>query len=253
MSAADAFEGRVVVVTGGSSGIGEGIVRAFAARGARVAIVSTGADRGAALARELGSGVVHLAAELASPEAIRALPARVEEALGLADVVVNNAGIYRQGDVRTTSEDEWRAVLAVNLDAAFLVAKAFVPHLVGRGGGAIVNVASEAGLRAIRNQVAYNVSKAGLVALTRSLAVDLAPLGIRANAVCPGTTLTPLVERVIQSSPDPAATRRALEAVRPLDRLGAVDEIAEAVVFLASPAVGYATGAVLAVDGGFSA
>jgi NAD(P)-dependent dehydrogenase (short-subunit alcohol dehydrogenase family) len=116
-----------------------------------------------------------------------------------------------------------------------------------------VNVASEAGLRAIKNQVAYNVSKAGLIALTRSLAVDLAPLRIRANAVCPGTTRTPLVEKVIQTSPDPAQTLRTLEGVRPLNRLGDVAEIARAVVFLASPGVGYATGAVLSIDGGFTA
>lgn len=253
MSASGGFEGRVVVVTGGSSGIGEGIVRELAARRARVAIVSTGADRGPALARELGTGAVHLTADLTSPEAIRALPRRVEEALGTAEVLVNNAGIYRQGDVTTTGDDEWRTIMAINLDAAFLMTRAFVPHLVKRGGGAVVNVASEAGLRAIKNQMAYNVSKAGLIALTRSLAVDLAPMHIRVNAVCPGTTRTPLVEKVIQSAPDPAATLRALEGVRPMNRLGEVDEVARAVVFLASPEVGFATGAVLAVDGGFTA
>ncbi len=252
MSGPGGFEGRVVVVTGGSSGIGEGIVRELAARRARVVIASTSADRGPALARELGAGAVHLTADLTSAEAIRMLPRRVEEALGTAEVLVNNAGIYRQGDVTTTGEDEWRAIMAVNLDAAFLMTRAFVPHLAKRG-GAVVNVASEAGLRAIKNQMAYNVSKAALIALTRSLAVDLAPMHIRVNAVCPGTTRTPLVEKVIQSAPDPAATLRALEGVRPMNRLGEVDEVARAVVFLASPEVGFATGAVLAVDGGFSA
>ncbi len=247
------IEAQAVVVTGGSSGIGEAVVREFAARGAAVAIVSDQEERGSAIARELGQRVVHLTADLASLESIRGLPSRVEEALGnTADVLVNNAGIYRQGDAGTTGEEEWRLVLAVNLDAAFYASKAFLPHL-RKNGGVIVNVASEAGLRAIRNQVAYNVSKAGMIALTKSLAVDLAPLQVRANAVCPGTTRTPLVEKVLRTAADPAATLRTLEGVRPANRLGDPAEIARAVVFLASPDVGYATGAVLSVDGGFTA
>jgi NAD(P)-dependent dehydrogenase (short-subunit alcohol dehydrogenase family) len=252
MSARSGFQDRTVVVTGGTSGIGEAIVREFAAQGAAVAIVSDQPERGAEIARELGQKVVHLAADLSSPGGIRELPHLVEAAVGPADVLVNNAGIYRQGDAVTIGEGDWQLVMRVNLDAAFFMAKAFVPQLA-RTAGVIVNVASEAGLRAIKNQVAYNVSKAGLVALTRSLAVDLAPLRIRANAVCPGTTRTPLVEKVIQSSPDPAQTLRNLEGVRPLNRLGDVAEIARAVVFLASPDVSYATGAVLSVDGGFTA
>jgi len=252
MSGRSEFEGLTVVVTGGSSGIGEAIVREFAAQGAAVAIVSDQPERGTLIARELGQRAVHLTADLSFPEGIRELPRLVEAAVGPADVLVNNAGIYRQGDAITTGESDWQLLMRVNLDAAFYMTKAFVSQLA-RKSGVIVNVASEAGLRAIKNQVAYNVSKAGLVALTRSLAVDLAPLRIRANAVCPGTTRTPLVDKVIQSSENPAQTLRNLEGVRPLNRLGDVAEIARAVVFLASPGVGYATGAVLSIDGGFTA
>jgi NAD(P)-dependent dehydrogenase (short-subunit alcohol dehydrogenase family) len=117
----------------------------------------------------------------------------------------------------------------------------------------IVNVASEAGLVGIKGQVAYNVSKGGMIALTRSCAVDFAQMGVRVNCICPGTTDTPLVQAAIQRAPDPAAARRALESSRPLNRLGRPEEIAAAILFLASDQVGYATGAVLSVDGGYTA
>jgi NAD(P)-dependent dehydrogenase (short-subunit alcohol dehydrogenase family) len=125
--------------------------------------------------------------------------------------------------------------------------------MVKNGGGVIVNVASEAGLVGIKGQVAYNVSKAGMIALTRSCAVDLADRGIRVNAVCPGTTDTPLVREAVSRAPDPAAARRRLESVRPLDRLGTPEEIASAILYMASSESGYATGAVLSIDGGYTA
>jgi NAD(P)-dependent dehydrogenase (short-subunit alcohol dehydrogenase family) len=120
-------------------------------------------------------------------------------------------------------------------------------------GAAIVNVASEAGLVGIRNQVAYNVSKAGLISLTKSCAVDFAARGIRVNCVCPGTTDTPLVKAALARAADPSAARRALEHVRPANRLGESEEIAAAILFLASESALYATGAVLSVDGGYTA
>jgi NAD(P)-dependent dehydrogenase (short-subunit alcohol dehydrogenase family) len=117
----------------------------------------------------------------------------------------------------------------------------------------IVNVASEAGLVGIRGQVAYNVSKAGMIALTRSCAVDLAEKGVRVNCVCPGTTDTPLVRQAVGRAPDPAAARRRLEGIRPLNRLGTPEEIASAILYLASSEAGYATGAILSIDGGYTA
>jgi NAD(P)-dependent dehydrogenase (short-subunit alcohol dehydrogenase family) len=125
--------------------------------------------------------------------------------------------------------------------------------MVNAGSGVIVNVASEAGLVGIKGQVAYNVSKAGLIALSRSSAVDLAEKGIRVNCVCPGTTDTPLVHKAVNQSPDPAGTRRRLEEIRPLNRLGTPAEIASAIVYLASDEAGYATGAILSIDGGYTA
>jgi NAD(P)-dependent dehydrogenase (short-subunit alcohol dehydrogenase family) len=124
--------------------------------------------------------------------------------------------------------------------------------MMERGMGVVINIASEAGLVGIKGQVVYNVSKGGMIALTRSCAVDLAGHGIRVNCVCPGTTDTPLVQAAVSQAPDPAAARRALEQVRPLNRLGTPEEIASAILYLASDEVGYATGAVLSVDGGYT-
>jgi NAD(P)-dependent dehydrogenase (short-subunit alcohol dehydrogenase family) len=125
--------------------------------------------------------------------------------------------------------------------------------MIQGGGGVVINVASEAGLVGIKGQVAYNVSKGGMIALTRSCAVDLAERGVRVNCVCPGTSDTPLVREAVNRASDPAAARRALEEVRPLNRLGKAEEIAAAVLYLASSEAGYATGAILSVDGGYTA
>jgi NAD(P)-dependent dehydrogenase (short-subunit alcohol dehydrogenase family) len=172
---------------------------------------------------------------------------------GRLDILVNNAGIYIQGDVQKTSLEDWERILTTNLTGAFLCMKYAVPLMVQNGGGVVVNVASEAGLVGIKGQVAYNVSKAGMIALTRSSAVDLAEKGIRVNSVCPGTTDTPLVQEAVNRAPDPAAARRQLEEVRPLNRLGTPAEIASAILYLASDEAGYATGAVLSIDGGYTA
>ena len=172
---------------------------------------------------------------------------------GHLDILVNNAGIYYQGDVTETSLETWNQVIGVNLTGAYLCTKYVVPEMIRRGSGVIVNVASEAGLVGIKGQVVYNVSKGGIIALTRSCAVDLADRGIRVNCICPGTTETPLVQEAVNRASDPVAARRALEKVRPLNRLGRPEEIAAAILSLASSEIGYATGAIFSVDGGYTA
>jgi NAD(P)-dependent dehydrogenase (short-subunit alcohol dehydrogenase family) len=143
--------------------------------------------------------------------------------------------------------------MAVNLRGAVLLARAAVPAMRASGGGVIVNVSSEAGLVAVPGQVAYNVSKAGLLMLTRSIAVDHARDGIRAVSVCPGTTRTPLVERAIQSAPDPRAHEQWLASSRPVGRLGIPEEIAAAIVFVAGDQASFMTGSEIVVDGGYTA
>lgn len=249
---------RVVIVTGASLGIGRAAATAFARAGCRVALVGRDGARGTVAAEEVGresadSGgeAMFVAADVSLEDDVRSMVERVVGRWVHVDVLVNNAGIYVQDDAVTTTLETWERVLATNLTGAFLCTRHVVP--VMPEGSAIVNVSSEAGLVGIGRQVAYNVSKGGLISLTRSCAVDFAARGIRVNCVCPGTTETPLVAKALEHSADPVATRRELEATRPLDRLGDPDEIAAAIVFAASPEAGFMTGAVIAIDGGYTA
>lgn len=250
------LQGRVAVVTGGSLGIGRATVLGLAREGAAVALAGRDEERGGAATKEVeaqGGEALFVRTDVSHENEVAALMERVRERWGRLDVLVNNAGIHLAGGVVATSLDDWRRVLDVNLTGAFLCTKHAVPLMVRAGGGVIVNVSSEAGLVGIAEQVAYNVSKAGLIGLTRSCAVDLADHGIRVNCVCPGTTETPLVDEAVGRTPDPTAARRNLAERRPLGRLGTPDEIASAIVYLASDEAAYATGAVLSVDGGYTA
>jgi NAD(P)-dependent dehydrogenase (short-subunit alcohol dehydrogenase family) len=250
------FQNKVAVVTGAALGIGQAAATAFAQEGAAVVIVDRDQKQGEATAKAIqsnGGQVLFIPTDVSVEDKVRTMVDRTVSQYGRLDILVNNAGIYMQGDVEKTSLKDWERILATNLTGAFLCMKYAVPAMIQQGGGVIVNVASEAGLVGIKGQVAYNVSKAGMIALTRSSAVDLAEKGIRVNCVCPGTTDTPLVQAAVSRAPDPAALRRQLEESRPLNRLGAPAEIASAILYLASDEVGYATGAILSVDGGYTA
>lgn len=250
------FQGRVVAVTGASKGIGRATAVRFGQEGARVALLDVDAEGSRSVVDEVktaGGQAIFLQADVSREDDVRRAVEQVMQAWGRLDVLVNNAGIYVQGDAAETPTEAWQRVLATNLTGAFLTIKYAIPAMERTGGGAIINIASEAGLVGIQGQVAYNVSKGGVVALTRSCAVDLAGRGIRVNCVCPGTTDTPLVQAAVGRSPDPAAARRRLEQARPLNRLGTPEEIAAAILFLASDEVAYATGSILSVDGGYTA
>lgn len=249
------FQDKAAVVTGASMGIGKAAAVAFAREGAKVAIVDVDRAHGEAAAQEIQSGggeARYVSADVSKAGEVGALVDEVLDAWGRLDILVNNAGIYVQGDAAETSLEDWERILAVNLTGPFLCTQYAIPAMLRNGGGVIVNVASEAGLVGIKGQVAYNVSKGGLIALTRSCAVDLAASGIRVNSVCPGTTFTPLVEAAVNRADDPAQARRHLEEIRPLNRLGTPEEIATAILYLASDEAGYATGSILSIDGGYT-
>ncbi|MGQ9623231.1 MAG: SDR family NAD(P)-dependent oxidoreductase [Candidatus Caldatribacteriaceae bacterium] len=250
------FSGKVAIVTGGGAGIGAATVKLFAQEGAKVIIADVDSQRSKALEAELKSrGLVaeFVETDVSRRESVERMVAKTVELFGKVDVLVNNAGVYLKGDVLVFTEEDFRRIMNINVKGVLLCTQSVGKHMVKQKSGVIVNVASEAGLVAISNQMLYNLTKAAVISITKSCAVDFADHGVRVNCVCPGTTYTPLVEEALKKEKDPERARRSLEETRPLKRLGKPEEIAAAILFLASPLVGYATGAVLSIDGGYTA
>jgi NAD(P)-dependent dehydrogenase (short-subunit alcohol dehydrogenase family) len=237
---------RVALVTGAASGIGRACVQRLVAGGTAVAAVDLDAEPMGDL------GALALAADVTDEEAVREAVTRAEAELGPLDAVVNVAGITGSADAaecHVTPVHEWRRVLDVNLTGPFLVCRAALGGMLERGAGSIVNVASAAGLIAFPGRCAYSASKGGVVQLTRSLAADYANRGIRANAVCPGMVDTPMTRWRLEQP----ELRTAVLAKIPAGRVATADEVAEAVVLLAGDGLPYMNGAMLVLDGGWTA
>jgi NAD(P)-dependent dehydrogenase (short-subunit alcohol dehydrogenase family) len=244
-------EGRAVLVTGASRGIGAAIARAFAAGGDRVAVhYGRNGERAEKVAAELeGSGHVVVGAELTDPDAVQAMVDAAAEGLGGIDVLVNNAGVFTPHPISETTYEQWQAgwreTLGVNLVGAANVTWCAVAHMLRGGrGGRIVNVGSRGAFRGEPGQPAYGASKAGIVAFGQSLARDLGPKGIVVTAVAPGFTETDMARDELMGE-----RGEARRAESPLGRVATADEVAAAVVFLASPQAEMASGAVLDVNG----
>lgn len=245
------------LVTGGASGIGLATARLLHQRGARVAVVDI-ADAGAQAVASFQSSdaaprVLFIQADLSrAAEAERAV-AETVQAFGQLNAIVNSAGIQRYGNAEQTSLELWREVLDVNLTAAFLLARAAIPHLRRNGGGSMVNVGSVQSHASQRGAVAYVTSKHALLGLTRALAVDYAAEGIRVNCVCPGTVDTPMFRWSASLDPQPEAVFEACAAMHPLGRIAQPAEIAEIIAFLLTDAASFVTGTAIDVDGGLLA
>jgi NAD(P)-dependent dehydrogenase (short-subunit alcohol dehydrogenase family) len=247
------FEDKVVIVTGAAVGIGRATAIAFAEKDARVVVTDIDVEKGKQTSSLIGGDAFFIEINVANSESVKNMVKEVTKRFGRIDILVNNAGIYYQGDVIETPEEEWDKVIAVNLKGVYLCSHYVIPVMLRGNGGVVINVASEAGLVGIAGQVAYNASKAGVISLTKSMAVDFGRQGVRVNAVCPGTTETPMVKNALKKSKDPEKERRKLEEYRPLNRLGRPEEIAAAILAMASDHLGYATGSVLSIDGGYTA
>ena len=239
------FEGKVAIVTGAAGALGGAVTGQLVERGASVVAVDVEpvTERGTVAAIE---GDVSVAAT-----AERAVSVARERFGGL-DVLVCNAGQIVWKPIVETTEEEWDRVQSVNAKGTFLFCRAAIPAMRKRSGGAIVCTASIAGVVGLPLQSAYSASKGAIVQLTRQLAVELAP-DIRVNAVAPGAIDTPFLHRLLQSSDDPAGLTAAIAADHPLQRIASADEVAHTIVFLASGAAAFVTGAILPVDGGFTA
>jgi 3-oxoacyl-[acyl-carrier protein] reductase len=233
------LEGKTALVTGASKGIGRAVAQSLAGAGASVVLgYRSGADEAEALAAELGGRAVQ--ADVSDAEEARRL---VEEA-GDVDVLVNNAGVTRDGLIARMPDDDWRTVLETNLSSVFYTCRAVARPMMKRRGGAIVNVSSIVGLHGNPGQTNYSASKAGIIGFTKALARELGPRGVRANVVAPGYVTTQLTTVL------PEELQQAMLANTPLGRLGDPEDVAGAVRFLCSDEAAFITGEVLLVDGG---
>ena len=241
------------VVTGGASGIGAATARRFAAEGAEVCILDRDLPAAETLAKELGEG--HLAMEL--DVRFEAGVERVADAVyghwDRVDVLVNNAGSELNKTYNETTVDEWDRVLDTDLKGPWLLCKHFVPRMVERGSGSVINISSLNGLVGFPLSTAYGSAKGGLVVFTRDMAIELATSGVRINCVCPGVIETPMMERWTDLMPDKDEAKTMLRGVMPIGRMGTAEEVASAVLFFASADSSLCQGAVLSVDGGFTA
>lgn len=257
------MQNKNAVVTGSTSGIGLATVRELAGRGCHVMVNGFG-DRAeidrtcAEIAERSGTRIVYSGADLSRPEEARALMAEAADLLGPIDILVNNAGVQHVAALHEFPDDKWDLLLAVNLSAAFHTIKAAVPAMRERGWGRIVNTASVLGMVGAPHKPAYVAAKHGIIGLTKSVSIEVAGHGITCNAVCPGTVLTPIIERQIAQQaqvtglPEDQVLKAVFLEKMPTGRLIGPEEVAAAITFLCSDAAASITGAVLPVDGGYT-
>ena len=245
---------KVCVITGAASrrGIGRATARLFALHGGRAIILDLDGAQAAEAAAELGEAHRGFACDVTDRDACFAAATRVVEEFGRIDVLVNNAGINVFSDPLKLSEDDWARCLSVDLEGAWHCARAVLPHMLARGAGSIVNIASVHGHKIIPGASPYPVAKHGLIGLTRALGIEYAARGIRVNSNSPGLILTPIAEAGFAAAPDPEAERRRQAELLPCKRIGEPEEVAYTALFLASDEARFINATDILIDGGRS-
>lgn len=249
------FRGKVALITGGTEGMGYVAAEQFLREGARVCVTGRSEDKGRRALEALSKlGEAHFVrGDVSVSEDARRMVQETIGRFGRLDVLFNNAGVYIEKSAEDMTEEEWDRLMDVNVKGTFLVTKFAVPHMKRQGGGAIINNSSDAGIIGNRNCPAYCASKGAITVMTKAMALDYAGSGIRVNCVNPGTIDTPMLEREVVASGDPKAYMERTVAESPMGRIGRAEEVARAVLFLASDESSFVTGASLSVDGGVTA
>jgi NAD(P)-dependent dehydrogenase (short-subunit alcohol dehydrogenase family) len=247
------LEGKVAIITGGASGIGRATALLFAREGASVAVVDVHRAGAEAVSEQIvaaGGRAMAIGCDVSQAVECRRAVEQTTNALGGLDILFNNVGIIRRTTVLDITEEEWDQVMAVNVRSIFLMSKYAIPFMIRRGGGAIVNAGSGWGLTGGRNAVSYCASKGAVVNMTRAMAIDHGAQKIRVNCICPGDTDTDMLRSEARQLGVAEEMFLRAAADRPLQRVGTPQEIAQAVLYLASDAASFVTGSVLVVDGG---
>lgn len=247
---------KVALITGGSEGLGKATAFLFAKEGAKVII--TGRTESKLLktvdeAKKEGLEIDHLVGDVSDENRTIETVEHIINKYGKIDILFNNAGVLYLGTTHETDTDIWDKTFAINVKGTYLMSKHVIPHMLEKGYGVIVNNSSVVGLKAVPGIAAYNSSKGAVTQLTRSTALEYADKGIRVNAICPGTIVTPMVDEMLDGMPDRDAGEELFKSFHPIGRLGKPDEIAHAVLFLCDDNIGFMTGTMLSVDGGWIA
>ena len=246
------FKDKVVIITGGGSGIGLETAKQYAKAGAKLVVNSIVPDHEQVVKDAVGTQCVFVHGDITKPADCKKIVNTAIEKFGRIDILANIAGIVHSGYLLDATEEDLMQAMDVNVKGSFSMMKYSVEQMIKTGGGVIVNIASVAALKGHTNRCVYSASKGALISLSRAVATEYVSQGIRVNVLCPGTTLTGALNKRIEESPDPDATRKEFMARQPIGRLGMESEIAHTVLFASCDESSYMTGSVIVIDGGMT-
>jgi 2-hydroxycyclohexanecarboxyl-CoA dehydrogenase len=249
------LEGKIAIITGAGGGIGRGIALRFAAEGAQIGVLDINPAMCSAVVDEIqaaGGQVTALECDVSKEDQVEAAVGHMRSTFGTVNVLVNNAAVMPGGRIHETSADDFDRCVAVNLRGAYLMSKAVIPGMLQARSGSIIHMASITSTLGLPGIAAYSMTKGGLASLARAMSTDYARLGIRVNAVSPGTIDSPMLHNFVAAQSNPEQIRQAYDEMHPIGRVGRIEEVANVFVFLASDEASFVTGANYSVDGGLS-